>query len=127
MAGIRLSWDDIQTAASSPANRGGTGVTSIASLRSLLNIPDALTGSTLPIGGDIGEILQKTGSGDYAVDWQRSRGMTSTGFSRTKARRYGGYLGGRRSVVSWALRGVGTRTELCARLAYASGPRSLGP
>ena len=64
----RLSWDDIDGVL--PANRGGTGATSIATLRVLLNIPDYLTGSTLPIGGDVGEVLQKTGSGDYVVDWQ---------------------------------------------------------
>ena len=52
-------------------NKGGTGVTSLALLRSLLNIPDAPTGGDLPIGGDVGEILQKTGPGDFAADWQR--------------------------------------------------------
>ena len=63
-----LRWNDIDGIL--PVAKGGTGVSSIPSLRALLNIPEAAQG-TLPIGGDVGEILQKTGSGDFVVDWQR--------------------------------------------------------
>ena len=63
-----LRWNDIDGIL--PVAKGGTGVSSIPSLRALLNIPESAQG-TLPIGGDVGEILQKTGSGDYVVDWQR--------------------------------------------------------